>query len=84
MDSSQKEEGNFLNLLQKEGVSRRWGGGWGVEFPQKKKKKKGREGVPTLEETVSTLLCTGRISNSNLLLKTETDSDFLILSSKLN
>ena len=29
MGGSQKEGGNFLNLLQKDGFSHRKGGGWG-------------------------------------------------------
>ena len=43
MDGSQKEEGNFLNLLQKEEGTQNEEGGGG--FPRKR-------GVPTLEETM--------------------------------
>ena len=42
LDGTQKEGGNFYNLLQEEGVPRKGGGG----FLQKK-------GVPALEETVA-------------------------------
>ena len=45
MDGSQKEGGNFLNLLQKEGVPRKGGS------PQKK------GGVPTLEESMGCNIC---------------------------
>ena len=45
LDGTQKEGGNFYNLLQEEGVPRKGGGGGGG-FLQKK-------GVPALEETVA-------------------------------
>ena len=40
MNGSQEDGGNFLNLLQKEGVPRKWGG------PSEKRE------FPTLEETM--------------------------------
>ena len=43
LDGTQKEGGDFYNLLQEEGVPRKGGGGG---FLQKK-------GVPALEETVA-------------------------------
>ena len=42
LDGSQREWGNFLNLLQKERGTQKGGGGG---FPQKR-------GVPTMEETM--------------------------------
>ena len=39
---------------------------------------------PFWSKILKTPFCTGRINNNNLLLKTEIDSEFLILSSKLN
>ena len=42
LDGSQKEGGNFLNLLQKEGIPRKGGAS------------SGKGGVPTLEETMET------------------------------
>ena len=39
---------------------------------------------PFRSKRLKTLFCTGRINNSNLFLKTEIDSEFLILPSKLN
>ena len=37
-----------------------------------------------VSKNLNTFFCTGRISDSNLLLKTEIDSEFLILISKSN
>ena len=42
LDGSQKEGVTFFNLLQKEGVPRKEGGGGSLR----------KEGVPTLEETM--------------------------------
>ena len=44
MDGSQEDGGNFLNLLQKERLPRKWGEGGGV--PSEKRE------FPTLEETM--------------------------------
>ena len=39
---------------------------------------------PFGSKILNTLFCTGRMSDSNLLLKTKINSEFLILISKLN
>ena len=48
------------------------------------KRKQVKSFNPFWSKILKTLFCTGRINNNNLLLKTEIDLEFLILSSKLN
>ena len=52
LDGCQKEEGNFLNLLQKEGGTQKRG-----EVPSEKKKKGGGGGVQTWRKLCPHFLC---------------------------